>query len=825
MTPHTETATFTSVQTATDTSVSVTDMQQAFSGVTSLSEKMQPADMEAVFGQAAVRNVQRQIASRQRPQYDPRKKKVYQLLKEAKRNEATLALEWEKIRGDETPRADTPKDRLDGNNYWTSAVALAGALIPDSVEKTAFLEADITTITAQDALKICASVQAYVESGLQSTNKEKGQARGTHGKKRQQLMNDAKENSPQQEGEENAEYKARLSVIVDTDPELMALAQVQESLSRSSQQLGAANDYLKKLEQAVRRITDGQEKVEQQRRDAQKTCSDIDGYESSDLIRHIESAFESKARQIQVLNASQAPRDDYLAADIELNLAMLEAGIFDHADFLEAVAESDEVRSCFPDVTPNLTALVKSQEGLKEEKPVLLALAPDMPAEDFKPAQAKQLFSDRAGTYRHVQNIMAGVDEKAIDFDSGHLGSELLYSTLFPKYQMEIRLGLGGSALQDNEPLGRLLAYPLPAAGIMKSIARNNKTCPAPQKTNMPHLKIFSAHLISAAVNRLEAEGTALTAERNLEYLQTGLDMILPQEVAANISYHALSADEIANDRTIELCQQAGQTIAEFYMNHASKMQALLDPKAKPADPATWDLTADETGFCDTLAASGITLKALAEATHHMGRRAFKHDQDKHTGAIRSFDKLPFPDRRAYIERGLSYAAYHPVECMFADITLNAIVDGSQPVKMVKVGGKGEYYFDILQRVVSAISLKANPELSATNSPFQRPLHMIGKTGGNPPPYYKSGISDLNLTEITDLAPATVAHTLHTQADTGVVEDYLAVAEEIGKPENLEEVALLMQQISTNMPCRKAENDNHIRSIQSAPYIDQARVG
>jgi hypothetical protein len=500
---------------------------------------------------------------------------------------------------------------------------------------------------------------------------------------------------------------------------------------------------------------------------------------------------------------------------------LCKTGVITYQQFLIELVNLKDVRSAYPEEVNTIGHLFHKQDNFMETNDalVLTSIAPNKEIDDFTGDDAFSLFQKRFVIYEHVDSILYkrtkhangspecsdNIPQQLLHHNEDDLLNELLFSTIYPNYKVQMRLGLGGSTI--DEPLARLLAYPMPAIRLMNCInTENKKQSHLGVKTNMPEFTIFSAHEISSSINGFgdDVKIARQTAQENIDYLHTGLEVCLPEEIFNNISYDMISIDEL-NDpimaRSIEVCQNVGHCLSQFYSRHRDKFDKMYhqsladDPKSINTKTDNWDTDNNDRQILNILETAGVNLLDFSQAVYHMGKRSYKHDHIL-TDKKKKFNTLAFDESSKYTTRGLAYAAYHPPIFKDVDITQEQF-DTSKPTKIFKIGGQGEHHFNTLQKSITALcKVMYKDEVIILNDPVQRPMYLTGAAGGNPPPYYPAGKGDFSLSQISSNETDHIIEGI--KSHEGVHDDWKVLSSELGL--DIRSTIKLIEKVKENMP-------------------------
>jgi hypothetical protein len=117
---------------------------------------------------------------------------------------------------------------------------------------------------------------------------------------------------------------------------------------------------------------------------------------------------------------------------------------------------------------------------------------------------------------------------------------EYLNAALYPNYKVEFSVGLGGSP--DSPSLPRLPAYLTPALEHMRSFQDAGIS-------NLPQLRIFNAHEMSAAVNSLDPTSAKQHANETEALLRHYVSEFYP-DLAESVSFEQPRAEELLTKET-----------------------------------------------------------------------------------------------------------------------------------------------------------------------------------------------------------------------------------------------------------------------------------
>ncbi len=630
---------------------------------------------------------------------------------------------------------------------WPGIIQKFSETLPPCPEKDALVLFDVGSAAPQDVAGVCSPLQSVLTEQIQKAKQDLTQKTRDTGPLRQRITQEVRNTMTQPEGMVDKDYKAMIDKAVANHPDTKAA-------ENELKQARDAVNTMAEAAQAIERLKKTAAGIQQQQDDNKKL------YEEALTL-----ARDALGHDNAIVDAVTDVIKNNVTLDASACVQLYQLGALDRVGFVREVLENGDFSAHRPGFAQDSKALFgghfKDVSKLHDNL-IILALMPDDPVEQMTRDEFAEIYKNRADIYKHVDLVEQKIKDNPyiakIDATTDErLVNELMYATVFQGYQIEMRVGIGGSTV--GEPLARLPAYLVPAANIITAVREANQSVGNSDfRTVVPQLSVFSAHRISSQVNGFENDIAERTAMESLAFMKSSVEAIYGPDMLKYISFSALTAEDLEEDKTIDACQDAGAKLADLYFDRADGQE--------------------KDGLETTLKSAGILRAEFNKAVNAMGKRAHKHDHEKAPDDV-DFDSIEGGRQYQYVRKGIKYAAYHPTYSLFGDTFNKSARPPLRSHKVIKLGGQGEYFFDILQKAITAVAARQNNDIVPCNDPEKSSIFLTGTTGCNPTPYY-AGEGDIRLSEVN--APDLDARLAFLQAQNkalSTIGDWLVLQQEL----------------------------------------------
>lgn len=752
-----------------------------FSPVTPAASLMGHLSAERIFGSRAMDTARAQQQSTQRDGFNPNGFKLYNaVIKSKQLREYIIEDIGELNTFSEELQTATGSPALQSHSALHAATAplLTGIARLRALYATnqPYHEAQAATVElAQtfDTLKIYVATEAKeLQNQMRDCHKEMA-------KPRAQILAKLLQEHPCPEGTNLGEHKASLNTYIDTNvatyPELSAPAeklqqirqniahfeQIQKAVAKIGNKIGAIDNKFTKLDKT---------QADQQFLSLEKNDPDT-GARSTSLDINI-AALADWAEQFSTLKGNAGQYDDEQqfqrqVEDLKLQpwKKLYRAQEISLLDFARVASADDVRKSNLKDAWPNSDKRAAEELFDQTYDLVLLSYPHMKDPENWTYENSVKLREYIDGVYNNVARVVEKLayDPKSnVDNDYNFflpkqsagehkdLARELIWSTIFPGHRIEMMVGFGGTS--DRMPTLRTAAYPLGGVQILSAINDVNQTAQNPAvRIHMPELRVFSAHIVSSAINNIDNHVAAENAQRIMNFVGDYIAQFYP-DVANHVNVESLKTEDFHNDRTRPICEKVCEILANLYAECPKAFEEGLSDEEKSA------LLPEQRKLLQGLEQKNFSMADLGNAIQTMAERAFKHDNQKNPeDKDKNFAELDRPTKLAYLQRGMTYAGYHSMANLFGDFgDVDKILSERKvpATTVIKLGGEGERDFNLLQRAMIAAFEHADfgdkGKVYSRNGDHRDFYHLL-KVGGRTPPYYATE-GDVDLHQIHSMS-------------------------------------------------------------------------
>ncbi|MDD3181294.1 MAG: hypothetical protein PHD48_00585 [Alphaproteobacteria bacterium] len=293
---------------------------------------------------------------------------------------------------------------------------------------------------------------------------------------------------------------------------------------------------------------------------------------------------------------------------------------------------------------------------------------------------------------------------------------EALKSSLYPEHRTNIRIGIGGTNVDDIRV--RFASYAMNALDIMAVFRRASvETCTGQQSINVPTLSLVSGAAMATKVNGLDKSEAETNQNRMFFFLGRFVETYYP-ELKEAVSFERPTEREIFDNELFGTVFSEAKKIVSLWDKHQElkKCERELAERGKCVDS---NLNSQPIKYIS----NETPYKQLGMALRQLAKFSQKKNPDISEQEAR--------------QRALIYGVAHVMPAVFRSI----MPDGKYAGSVWKIGGKSEQYFDQFGEALSTL-IQHNTRVSlpnASGAPFLAGLCTTTVVGGNPPPYYKGG--------------------------------------------------------------------------------------
>lgn len=304
---------------------------------------------------------------------------------------------------------------------------------------------------------------------------------------------------------------------------------------------------------------------------------------------------------------------------------------------------------------------------------------------------------------------------------------EALKSSLYPEHQTNIRIGIGGTSVDDVRI--RLASYAVNALDIMAVFRRASaETCDGQQGINVPTLSLVSGAALATKVNGLDKAEAETNQNRMFYFLRRFVETYYP-ELKEAVSFERPTEREIFDSELFGSVFSAAQESVSQWDQHLRRKKEERERAEKGEIECSFD---------ETLATRAIINEAPYKDLERALRQLARFSE-KRNGGISNEEARKL---------ALTYGVAHVMPSVFRSV----MPEGEYVPSVWKIGGKSEQYFNQLGEALTTL-IQNDRRISlpnASGSPFLAGLCTTTVVGGNPPPYYKGpeGSFDLGVKEI-----------------------------------------------------------------------------
>lgn len=304
---------------------------------------------------------------------------------------------------------------------------------------------------------------------------------------------------------------------------------------------------------------------------------------------------------------------------------------------------------------------------------------------------------------------------------------EALKSSLYPEHRTNIRIGIGGTKVDDVRV--RLASYAVNALDVMAVFRRASaETCEGQQGINVPTLSLVSGAALATKVNGLNKAEAETNQNRMFYFLRRFVETYYP-ELKEAVSFERPTEREIFDSTLFETVFSAAQESISQWDQHLGRKKE----ERERAEKGEIECSADEAPTTKAII-NEAPYKDLERALRQLARFS-----EKRNGGI---------SKEEAKKLALTYGVAHVMPSVFRSV----MPEGEYAPSVWKIGGKSEQYFNQLGEALTTL-IQNDRRISlpnASGSPFLAGLCTTTVVGGNPPPYYKGpeGSFDPGMKEI-----------------------------------------------------------------------------
>ncbi len=291
---------------------------------------------------------------------------------------------------------------------------------------------------------------------------------------------------------------------------------------------------------------------------------------------------------------------------------------------------------------------------------------------------------------------------------------EALKSSLYPEHRTNIRIGIGGTNVDDVRV--RLASYAVNALDIMAVFRRASaETCAGKQGINVPTLSLVSGAALATKVNGLNKAEAETNQNRMFYFLRRFVETYYP-ELKEAVSFERPTEREIFDSELFGTVLSSAQESISQWDQHLGRKKE----ERERAEKGEIACSSEEVPATRAII-NEAPYKDLERALRQLARFS-----EKRNGGISKEEA-----RRL----ALTYGVAHVMPSVFRSV----MPEGEYAPSVWKIGGKSEQYFNQLGEALTTL-IQNDRRISlpnASGSPFLAGLCTTTVVGGNPPPYYK----------------------------------------------------------------------------------------